>query len=218
MKLITTSAVVGCVLAMAVQQAGAISYTLGFGNSGVSSYPGPYGTVDVTLNTSTQATVTFTGDTVGGYTYIFGGTGCVAVNVNATSWSVSGFAGTAYNGDSAVVGNLSSGGAGNENGFGSFNQTINNFDGFQHSWSTVTFLLTDTSGTWASAASVLTGNSENNIVAAHIFVVDDSTGANPSTGFATQTGGTEIPDGGATVLLLGTALTGLGMIKRLIVK
>ena len=111
---------------------------------------------------------------------------------------------------------FSNGTSGNEDGFGSFNQRINSFDGFAHSSDTLSFTLNNTSGTWASANSVLTGNSSGYLAAGHIFVTTFSpfreNGASV-TGFATGNGDS-VPDGGATVMLLGTALGALGMARR----
>jgi hypothetical protein len=108
-------------------------------------------------------------------------------------------------------------GPGNEDGFGSFNQTINSFDGYKHSSDAISFSLTNTSGgTWADANHVLTLSQNGYLAAAHIFVTTDpantSNGAS-LTGYATGNGDS-VPDGGATVMLLGTALGALGMARR----
>jgi hypothetical protein len=99
--------------------------------------------------------------------------------------------------------------------FGDFNLTIKNFDGFTHSADEITFTLTNMGATWASAADVLTPNANGFDAAAHIFVT--STPANAAngaiaTGFADE--GTRVPDGGATVMLLGAALSGVAVIRR----
>jgi len=107
--------------------------------------------------------------------------------------------------------------AGNEDGFGSFNLRIRSFDGFSHSSDTITFTLTNTSGTWASAADVLTNNANGFDAAAHIFVTTSPANASNSalaTGFAGEGGGVVAPDGGTTVMLLGVALGALGMARR----
>src|SRR5262249_19052053 len=115
-------------------------------------------------------------------------------------------------------GPYSDGGAGNEDGFGSFNQTINSFDGFDHSSTTISFTLTNTSGTWGSAADVLAANASGNVVAAPIFVCVDSPGctqssSKPATGFATQSGPTSTPEPSSTVLL-SLALISVGFGAR----
>jgi hypothetical protein len=149
---------IATLLGMASAHANLITYSLDTGNSGISGYTGPYGSVDVDLTSSTTATITFTGNTVGGYQYAFGGQGVAGVNVNASSWSFGSFSGVPFNSDSATVNDLSNGGSANEDGFGKFNQTFDNFDGFAHSWHSVSFVLTDMSGTWADAANVLGPN------------------------------------------------------------
>src|SRR5262249_3479682 len=141
--------------------------------------------------------------------------GAVGVNVNATSFTLSGLTGTSPGASfSSVVADLSNGGAGNEDGFGSFNQTINSFDGFTHSWSTITFTLTHTSGTWASASIVLTPNASGLNVAAHIFVTSSPANAANgalATGFASTPG----PILGAGVPGLVAACVGLlGLARR----
>jgi hypothetical protein len=207
MKMKLFNAVIGAsVLAFSVLPASAITYSLNTGNSAISGYTGPYGTVLVNLTDSTHATVTFTATTVGGYSFLFGGQGVVGVNVNASSWTLGAISGL-NGGTGFTPGSFSNGGANNEDGFGVFNQTIDAFDGYTHSSDVVTFTLTDTSGSWASDADVLTG------IAAHIFVTtnpaDASNGA-VATGYAAES----VPDGGSTVALLGCGLAGIGMISR----
>src|SRR5262249_24950643 len=126
-------------------------------------------------------------------TYLMGGAQAADLNVNATTFTVSGLAGTnTLSGFSSVNSNLSNGGTNNADGWGSFNLTIDNFDGFSHSCQSITFTLTDTSGTWGSASDVLTANNLGNLAAAHIFVCAapvtscTSGSLNPTTGFATN--------------------------------
>ena len=189
-------------------RADTISYNLTVPNSAISGYTGPYGTVLVNRTDSTHATISFSSTTVAGFTFLFGGQGVAAVNVNATSWTIGSMSGSNA-GSGFTPGPLSDGGANTEDGFGTFNQTIDSFDGYTHSFSTLSFILTDTSGSWGSAADVLRG------VAAHIFVT--ATPANASNG-ALATGyaanGVGVPDGGSTVALLGLGLAGIGMLSR----
>src|SRR5438132_4842204 len=153
------AAVLMALVGLGLQQAKADTFvsSLNAGNSAISGFTGPYGTVTITTTGTNTATVTFTSNTVAGNTYLFGDGGSVALNVNATTFSVSGITGS-NSGTGFTPGPYSQGAAGNEDGFGSFNLTINCFDGFTHSWDTISFTLTNTSGTWASAANVLTAN------------------------------------------------------------
>jgi hypothetical protein len=179
-------------------KADTVDYTLGTSNSPGTLGTGPFGTVHVDL-TAGVATITFTA--ASGYLFVDGG--AVAVNVNASAWTIGNFT---SNGES-----VSSSGAGNEDGFGSFNQKVSMQDS-SNGASIITFTLTNTSGTWASAANVLAFNGNNWLVAAHIQI-QNGTG---NTGFAAGPSGGTItaPDGGTTVMLLGAALGALGMARR----
>jgi hypothetical protein len=191
-------------------------FTLNTANIAV---PGPYAQVDVHLVNTTHATITFTSLTKSGKIYLFAGQGssAVAVNVNAAAggWTLGAITGSNA-GTGFTPGPFGNGGSGNMDGFGSFNQGISSFDGFTHSSDTISFSLTNTSGTWASANSVLKGNNKGNLAAAHIFVTASPANASNGasvTGFASGVGA-RVPDGGATVMLLGTALGALGMARR----
>ena len=151
-------------------------FDLGTGNSDIAGFPGPYAQVDVHLISATMASITFTSLTNGGNIYLLGDGGTVAVNVNAATWTIGSFTGSNA-GTGFTPGPWSDGGSGTEDGFGVFNQTVNSFDGFTHSSDTISFSLTDTSGMWASAASVLTGNADGNLAAAHIFVTSSPANA-----------------------------------------
>ena len=194
-----------------------LMFNLGTGNSAISGFPSPYAAVDVHLIDSTHATVDFTSLTNSGNIYLMGDGGSVAVNVNASSWALSFLtdsnSGTGFTNSLA---NLSNGGAGNEDGFGSFNQTVNTFDGFTHSADDIKIALQNTGGSWADANSVLTGNSQGHLAAAHIFIT--SSPANQSngaivTGFASGSDAPPVPEPGS-LALLGTALAAMGFIRR----
>ena len=203
----------GCAV-LTVTSAQANSYSLDFGNSQLSGITGPYGSVDVSLSDSTHAVITFTAGVENGNQFLFGGQGSAAFNVNATSFTAT------FGSFSQLPGfdlaSISDGGAGNVSSFGNFNQTFNGFDGFTHATTTLTFNVTDVSGTWGSAADVLKPNANGSTVAAHIFVTafpgDVSNGA-IVTGFASD-GGSSVPDGGATAVMLGGALSALGLVRR----
>jgi hypothetical protein len=215
------AAVLIAVAGVGLQQARAdTTYSLSQGNAAISGFPGPYGSVTVHLVDATHATVTFTSNTVAGKIYLFGDGGSVAVNVHATTFTVSGITGSNA-GTGFTPGAYSFAGSGNEDGFGVFNAKINSFDGFTHSSDTISFTLTNTSGTWASSADVLIANAKGALVGAHIFVTSSPANAANgalATGFAANGGGTPIPDGGTTVMLLGAALSTLGVARRFFFK
>ncbi len=186
------------VACLGFQQAKAdfVDYTLTTSNSPGTLGTGPFGTVHVDL-TASVATITFTA--ASGYLFVDGG--AVAVNVNASAWTIGNFT---SNGDPVFAD-----GSGNEDGFGSFNQKVSMQDS-SNGASIISFTLTNGSGTWLSAANVLAFNESNWLVAAHIQI-QDGTG---NTGYAAGPAGGSVPDGGTTVMLLGAALGALGMARR----
>jgi hypothetical protein len=184
-------------------KADTFSYTLTTGNS-PSLGAGPFGTVLVNRTASGSATITFTA--AAGYLFVDGG--AVAVNVNAVSWTVSPF--TVNAGANPVTNDSPR----QEDGFGIFNQGGSQANSSLGA-SSVSFTLTAAPSTWSTAANVLVGNALGNAVAAHIQIA-----SGPSqgvTGFVTGPGTPSVPDGGATVMLLGMAFGALGMVRRYLV-
>jgi VPDSG-CTERM motif len=187
-------------LLLSAGSASAISYTLNNLNS--SAYTGPYGTVSVVLDTSSMATITFTSEN--GYLFVDGSSD--AVNVNATSFGASIISDNAPGGlssfDQFTSGNVSE--------WGNFNLILdqNNTSPSDRA-SIISFSVTDNSGTWSSAADVLDANNDGSTVAAHIIVPGGA-----FTGYASD-GSTSnnVPDGGNTALLLGAALSAIGVIR-----
>jgi hypothetical protein len=211
------AALIIAVACIGLQQgkADSVTYYLTQGNPGISGYTGPYATVAVNRTDSTNATITFTSLTANGKAYLFGAASSVAINVNATSWKLGAIAGS-NSGTGFTPGIYSNGGSGNVDGFGVLNQTINSLDGFNHSSSSISFTLTNISGSWSDAGQVLRANATGHFVAAHIFVTLSPANARNSprvTGFAAN-GNSPVPDGGATVMLLGVALGALGVVRR----
>ncbi len=173
-------------------------------NAALVPFPSPYAHVDVNRTSATSAIITFTGGSAGGFTYAFGAANAVDVNVNATTFTV-GVPSVATLGPTAGSGNVSS--------FGTFNVTLDNFDGFTSRFSTANFGLTNTSGTWASAANVLTANGDGFSVAAHIFASATNCDGACVTGFAGDGGLAPVPEP-VTMLLFGSSLLGVGIAAR----
>jgi len=189
-------------------------FDLGNGNSAISGYPGPYAHVDVQLTDSTHATITFTSLTNSGNIYLLGDGSSAAVNVNATSWTIGSI--SASNAGSGFTSpTINDDGSKNVDGWGTFNQTLKSSDGYTNSSDTISFVLADTGGSWASANSVLTANADGWLAAAHIFVTSSPADAGNravATGFATGNA-SQVPEPG-TILLLSTGLLGLAVYGR----
>jgi hypothetical protein len=212
------AAVLIAIAGLGLQQAKAdtFSFNLSAGNPAISGFPGPYATVTVNRTSTTTATITFTSLTAAGNIYLFGDGSSVAVNVNASTFTLGAITGSNA-GTGFTPGPWSNSGSGNVDGWGVLNQTITSFDGFTHSSDTISFTLTNTSGTWGTAGQVLIANANGVFAAAHIFVTASPANAKNgalATGFAANGGGTQVPDGGTTVMLLGAALGALGMARR----
>jgi protein with PEP-CTERM/exosortase system signal len=212
------------VAALGFQQAKAdtFSFNLTSPNSDISGFAGPYVHAVVTTNGTNVATVTFTSLTKNGNIYLMGDGSTMALNVSAAlsgaTVTASGNSGTGFTttGPFTVTTNIA--GGAQVDGKGRFNLTVDTFDGFSHSLDSITLSLTKSSGTWASASTVLINNLAGFFAASHIFVTTfPANAANGAivTGFAGNGPGTPgVPDGGATVMLLGVALGALGMVRR----
>src|SRR5262249_25579709 len=134
-------------------------YTIDVGNSALSPYLPPYATATVSLVDSTHANVTFASLSHDGYVFLMGS----AQGVNATAFTVSNLTwANVYSGFVDPGAGTYTVGSGNVSTFGLFNTVIVFFDGFKNTASTFSFSLTNTSGTWGSAASVLTPNASGN--------------------------------------------------------
>jgi hypothetical protein len=201
-----TASLVGCVLAVAAQQVSANTiYTLG--NANIAGYTGPYATAEIDLTSSTTANIIFTGLTspVGGYIFGIGSTG---LNVNGT--------GAASNIKEDGVSISDSTSSGNLDGFGSFNLIIDTSNSGSSSYlHQVSFTLTDATANWLVDSDVVTGNNKQNLIAAHLYVFNPDGSAANATGFIDNSDvQRSVPDGGTTALLLGSAISALGLIRR----
>ena len=181
-------------------KAGVIEFTslLNQGNSAISGFPGPYGTVTVTLSGQT-ATITFTANTAGGFMFI--DTSAAGVQVNSASFTQSIVTDTEFKAFDTGK---------NVDGFGVFNLTINNKDGSGSPVDTIVFTVTNAGVPWASPSDVLTTNSKGFDAVAHISV-----NGGVATGYAGEPGGGggHIPDSGATAALLGLGLVGVAGLR-----
>jgi hypothetical protein len=221
MRIKTGLVALAATAAILASQEAKADLTLDTGNSAISGYTGPYGTVSVSLDsTKTIATITFTADNNGSQQFLFGGQGAVAVDVNGAFTYNNDASGANIGKNFSAPGTYSApnGLSGQEDGFGNFDLTIDSFDGFGHSATTVTFSITKSSGTWSSADSVLSG------VAAHIFVTqypadfntalqtDGKTQGALSTGYASTPEPTTLIAG--ALLLLPFGASTLKIVRR----
>jgi VPDSG-CTERM motif len=169
---------------------------------------GIYGTVTVdSLDVTTQtATITFQANTAGGFFFVDGN----IVDVNLTGNSATLVSGSVIESPTPDFSSVQYNAQ--VDGFGQFTVVLNNSAAnFQES--TITFQVTNTSGTlWTSTSNVLAFNSSGFDAAAHYI---DNNHAVPNTFFAAEgTAGHVVPDGGTTVMLLGIGLSVLGMARR----
>jgi hypothetical protein len=191
------AAVLIAVAGFGLQQAKAdFVSTLNVGNSAISGYSGPFGTVTVTL-VGQVATISFDANTTAGYFFV--DTSAAAVQVNSTSFT------EAIVTDSDFKGFLF---GKTVDGFGTFDLTVNNKSA-SVLVSSIVFTLTNTDLTnlWTSASDVLAFKGGFD-AAAHISIPSGGV-----TGFAAENGA-GVPDGGTTVALLGLGLAGVGVLRR----
>ena len=130
-----------------------------------------FGNVCVDLTDNTHALITFQASN--GYLFLEGG--MADLQVNATSWTVS-----SPISESPNPGEASNTAPNNVNGYGVFNQIINNAGGAADPESMVQFTLTNTGGTWSSSSNVLTGNADGFDAAAHVVCNDTGTACDTS--------------------------------------
>jgi VPDSG-CTERM motif len=186
-------------LLLSAGSASAISYTLNDFNA--SGQPAPYGTVSVVLDSAHEATITFKSENG----YLFMGRDADAVNVNSSDFKASLISDNA----SAGLGAFSQFGSQQVSQWGDFNLTVDEKNGSASDRaSIISFSVTDLKGTWSSAADVLDANKDGYAVAGHIIVPGGGTG------YAANGQTRNVPDGGSTALLLGAAVSVIGVIRR----
>jgi len=200
-------------------------YTIGDPNTALSPFPAPYATATVVLIDATHATVVFQALTTGSQDYMIGAAQALDLNVGASAFTVSPLPVTAVTLAGFTTPSCpkppAGPGSGNVSSFGVFNLTIDCFDGFPNSGKTFSFTLTNTSGTWATEASVLVANGDGNFAAAHILACNTNpctaSGGALVTGFAGNSEGgfppVIIPEP-QTLTLLGLGLLVLGFARR----
>jgi hypothetical protein len=190
-------------------------------NNAISPYAGPYGSVNVSVDaTGKIATFTFTANpsAVNGNDYLFGDGSTAAVNVTGGAFGAGGnlvaafvSESNSYNPTGGFTPTFDKFDSGNVDGFGTFNLTLNNKDGFGDTATTVIFTVTRTTGTWATDGSdVLTANSNGATVAAHVYVTEDPANASNTalaTGYAANGGAISVPEP-STVAIAGLGALG----------
>ena len=211
---------IGLCLAMA-PFAAADMYTedLSIVGAGLSCSPactGPYVSMTVDRTSPTIATITFDALSNSTYQYLIGDDGqALALEVNATSASVSGISATQLPGFTSIsyspVYSFTPPGTGYDS-LGYFNVLLDGTGaGYNTAATSISFTLTDNSGTWASVFDVLTskGNDYGYAVGVHTYVCPDSSCATTDETTSGSVGAPPAVPEAASLPLLATGLAGL---------
>jgi hypothetical protein len=182
----------------------------------------PYATLEVDLTTDTTATITLTGLDNGTYQYLIGDDSQgAALNVNSTNFTVSGITATQEAGFTSITYTPKYYIASPQgyDSLGYYNLNINGTgSGYNTAAMSISFALTDVSGTWADAAAVLTsvGNDYGYDVAVPIYVCPASNCTSSSTVSEVAhgtAGASPIPEP-ASILMFGGILLLVGRSLR----
>ena len=184
-------------------------------NSALSTYVGPYAQVDITATSTTSATIVFTSLTTGGKTFLMGDSASADLNVNVgggsyTLVSVTPVVGPSTGGFTTPT--FVSNTPGNVDSFGNFNLSLNLLDGYTNAANSVTINITSSTPIWTTDAAVLVNSAGAFNAAIHAFACAAPCMASAgalATGYAAK----KIPEP-TSLVLLGTALTGLGIVAR----
>jgi len=217
-------------LTFGARSASADTYTLDSANTALSAFPGPYGTVTVSLSgTGVGAVATITYDAsqvISGattYQYLFGGAQAADANVNSTDFTPALVSETnTFAGFTPTFDKFDSG---NADGFGKFTLTGDNKDGYGDSATQIVFTVTNNNTGWNSASDVLisNGTKTNAFVAAHVFVATVNSDGSLSdqavlTGFAGNHGAVSVVPEPSTLAIAGLGALGFfgyGLRRRL---